>query len=425
LFAGPTGALFRVSADGGEPAAVTTLDASQKETSHRAPWFLPDGKRFLYFAQPSNTIFPASLDSKERKLLLRADSKTVYAPPGFLLFIRGNALMAQAFDADRAALAGDVFRVADNVSVSAGARSAFSVSDTGVLAYRTGSGFSVTQPVWFDRAGKVLGSVGEEGQYRQVALAPDGLKAALTRYDEGGAPSLWLLDLRRAVSARFTFDRADDPVWSLDSRSLVFYRNVGRFQLYRKPIDGGGEALIWEGIGLRYPDSFSPDGRLLTYHDGRTIGMVPLTGGAKMYPWLETPSSKDEPHFSPDGRWIAYNSNESGQIDVYVQAFPGPGQKVRVSTDGGGAPRWRADGRELFYLKPDGMLMAASVNVGTTFEAGIPKPLFQTPIADVQLGLDQYDVTADGQRFLVLQPTDRTNQTPITVVVNWTSGLTR
>ena len=424
LFTGPTGALFRVAATGGEPAPVTTLDALQTETSHSAPWFLPDGRRFLYRAQPSNAIFMGSLDSAERKELLRADSKALYAATGHLVFMRGSTLMAQMFDADRAEVSGDAFRVADNVGKSQlSALAAFSVSDTSVLVYWAGSE-SVSEPAWFGRAGKPVSSVGEEGRYTQITLAPDGTKAALSRTDEDGQTDTWLLDLARGISTRFTFESSVDPVWSSDGRSVAFARRGGPNRIYRKSVDGGDELLVWEGSEVRNPDSWSPDGRLIAYHGaGRTIGVVPLTGDAKEMVWLETPFTKDEPHFSPDGRWMAYQSNEAGQTDVYVQAFPGPGQKIRVSTSGGGAPRWRADGRELFYLAPTGMMMAVSMKPGQRLEAGVPEPLFQTPITNVTLGLDQYDVTGDGQRFLVLTPTGDARQTPITVVVNWTAGL--
>ena len=424
LFTGPTGGLYRVSAAGGEPEPVTTLDASQKETSHSAPWFLPDGRRFLYRAQPSNAIFLGSLDSAERTELLRADSKALYAATGHLLFMRGSTLMAQSFDADRAEVSGDAFRVADNVGVSLqSARAAFSASDTSVIVYWSGVD-DVNAPAWFDRTGKPLGSVGEEGRYRQAALAPDGAKVALTRVDASGQQDIWLLDLARRISTRFTFEGSNDPVWSPDSRSVAFTRTSNpQRMIYRQSVDGGDALLAWEGTEGRFTESWSPDGQLLVYGTVRTVGVIPLTGDTKERVWLDTPFSKDEPHFSPDGRWMAYQSNEAGQTDVYVEAFPGPGQKIRVSTSGGGAPRWRADGRELFYLTPTGMLMAVSMKPGLRLEAGVPQPLFQTPITNVVLNVDQYDVTGDGQRFLVLTPTSNARQTPITVVVNWTTGL--
>jgi Tol biopolymer transport system component len=422
LFTGPTGALFRVAATGGEPSPVTTLDASRKETSHRAPWFLPDGRRFLYLAQPSNIVFMGSLDSTERKELLRADSKAVYAGTGHLLFMRGSTLMAQPFDAERAEVVGDAFRVTDLPAARDLSRAAFSVSDTSVLVYWTGMD-NVSEPAWFDRAGRPLGSVGEEGRYAQVALAPDGTRAALERLDERGQRNTWLLDLARGISTRFTFESSLDAVWSPDGRSVAFARLGSPNRIYRKSVDGGDELLVWEGSEVRIPESWSPDGRLIAHLGSGRINVMPLTGDAKPMVWLDTPFAKDEPHFSPDARWMAYQSNEAGQTDVYVEAFPGPGQKIRISTSGGGAPRWRADGRELFYLTPTGMLMTVTLKPGPRLEAGVPEPLFQTPITNVALGIDQYDVTGDGQRFLVLAPTSNARQTPITVVVNWTAGL--
>jgi WD40 repeat protein len=402
---------------------VTTLDTAQKETFHRVPSFLPDGRRFLYRAQPSSAIFLASLDSTERRELLRADSKAVYANSGHLLFIRGSTLMAQPFDAERAEASGNAFRVADNVAVNLfNGRAAFSASDASVLAYWTGRG-NVSQPAWFDRAGKLLGSVGEEGRYLQLALSPDGSKVAMLRTDDDGQ-NMWLLDLTRGISTRFTFESTSDPIWSPDGRFVAYSRQGNPNRLYRRSVDGGEEVLVWEGSELCCIDSWSPDGKLIAYHlAARTIGVVPPTGNGKPMVWLDTPFNKDEPHFSPDGRWIAYQSNEAGQTDVYVGAFPGPGPKIRVSTSGGGAPRWRADGRELFYLTPTGMLMAVAIVPGSRLDAGVPQPLFQTPIRDVLPALDQYDVAGDGQRFLILAPTSTALQTPITVVVNWTAGL--
>jgi Tol biopolymer transport system component len=288
--------------------------------------------------------------------------------------------------------------------------------------YWTGLG-GVSEPAWFDRAGKPLGSVGEEGRYVQLALAPDGTKVALSRVPENGQQDTWLLDLARGISTRFTFERSGDPVWSPDGRSVAFVRIGNPNRIYRKSVDGGDELLVWEGSERRFPDSWSLDERLIAYHGNTTIGVVPLTGDAKSMVWLDTPFAKDEPHLSPDGRWVAYQSNEAGQTDVYAESFPGRGQKIRISTSGGGAPRWRADGQELFYLTPTGVLMAVAMKPGPRLEAGVPQLLFQTPITNVVLNIDQYDVTGNGQRFLVLTPTSNARQAPITVVVNWTAGL--
>ena len=432
LFAGTTGPVFRVSATGGDAVAVTTLDASQQEAFHRTPWFLPDGRRFLYLAQPSNTVFLASLDSPERKNLLQADSKALYSPTGHLVFMRGITLMAQPFDINRMETTGDPFRIADDVTTNAVGRSTFSVAETGVLAYRTGANLATTRPSWFDRSGKPLGTFGEEGLYRQMALAPDGSKIAGEKLDDRGAPQIWVVD-NRGISTRLTFERAVDPVWSPDSRQVAFVypgtgdfrAGTGDFRVVRKDVEGSEEALIWKGTDARYPESWSPDGTALMYISNPTIGALPVIPGTKPLVWLDTPFTKDEPRFSPDGRWMAYQSNESGQTDVFVQAFPGPGQKLRISTGGGGIPRWRADGRELFYMTQAGMLMAVTMTAGQRLEPGIPRPLFQTGLTNPGLTLDQYDVSSDGQRFLVLTPTQGVRQTPITVVVNWTGTLTR
>ena len=312
----------------GDPAPVTTLDASRNESSHQAPWFLPDGRRFLFLSKPGNVVFLASLDGPDRRELLRADSKVIYASTGHLLFIRGTTLMGQPFDANRGETTGEVFRVADNVGFSQQtARAAFSVSDTGVLVYWTGAN-SISTPTWFGRAGKALGSIGEAGRYTQVAVVPDRATAALSRIDDGQTDT-WLLDLARGISTRFTFERSVDPIWSPDSR-FVAYTRIGSPQgIYRRSVDGGEESLVWEGDELRFVDSWSGDGSLITYHGAGTIGVVPVRSDAKPLEWLDTAFVLDEPRLSPDGRWIAYQSSEAGQLDVYLAAFPGPGPKIR------------------------------------------------------------------------------------------------
>ena len=284
LFAGPTGPVFKVPATGGEPTPVTTLNASEQEAFHRLPWFLPDGRRFLYLAQPSNTIFQASLDSSERKSLLRADSKALYSPTGHLLFMRGITLMAQAFDVNRSETIGDPFRIADDVSTAGNGRSSFSVSETGALVYRTGANLVSAQPSWFDRSGKLLGTIGEEGLYRQVALAPDGRKIAVEKFDGRGSRDIWVLD-NRGISTRLTFEQALDPVWSMDSRQVAFgYPGTGTtdgFRVVRKTAEGNEEVLIWKGTEPRYPESWSPDATALMYVSNQIIGALPLTPGAK------------------------------------------------------------------------------------------------------------------------------------------------
>jgi Tol biopolymer transport system component len=427
IYGSNAGPLLRVSATGGQPVALTTLDRSRKETAHRHPYFLPDGRHFLYVAGPSNTVYVGELDAPEGKPLLTADSKAVYTAPGYLLFVRQGRLMAHAFDARTLEMAGQPFSVAGQVGYFAvTARAAFSVSDAGVLTIASGDAGELGRFVWFDRAGRSLETpIPEVGAYQSFDLSPDERQIAVGLTDD-----IWLLDVARGVLSRFTSDPGTegDPIWSPDGRRLVFAssRN-GPQNLFEKALSGGTETLLMASDQPTYPEDWSRDGRFIVYVSpmgGRGIWILPLSNDRKPFVFLEDPFMKDEPHFSPDGRWLAYYSNESGQAEVYVQPFPGPGERVRASTDGGSQPRWRKDGSELFYLALDGRLMAVAIKDGSAMELGVPKVLFQTPITAITRSVDQYAVTADGQRFVVLAPVGGgAPQSPITVALNWTAGL--
>ena len=425
IYGTDAGPLFRVPATGGQPVALTTLDSSQKETVHRRPQFLPDGSHFLYIARPSNTVFVGELDSAHSKPLLTADSKAMYTAPGYLLFVRQGTLMAQMFDANSLETTGQAFPVAAQVGFNpAVARAAFSVSDAGVLT-TAGVNVGAARFAWFDRTGKSLEMpIPEVGPYTNFDLSPDERQIAVQR-----AGDIWLLDVVRGVLSRLTSDPATegDPIWSPDSRRLVFtsFRN-GQTDLFEKTIAGGAETLLLASDEPKYPEDWSSDGRSIVYispQGGRRFWVLPMVDDGKPSVLIDTPFVKDEPHFSPDGQWLAYYSDESGRAEVYVQPFPGPGERVRVSTDGGSQPRWKKDGSELFYLSLDGKMMAATIKYGRTLQVDVPKILFQTPITVATPNIDQYDVTADGQRFVVLAPVEGDTQSPITVVLNWTAGL--
>ena len=427
IYGSSPGPLFRVSAMGGQPVALTTLDGSRKDTAHRRPYFLPDGRRFLYVAGPSNTVYVGELDAHDGKPLVRADSKAVYAPPGYLLFVRQGTLMAQAFDANTLETAGQPFSVAEQVGYNAdNARAAFSVSDTGVLTIASGDAGALGRFVWFDRSGRALETpTTEVAPYRNFDLSPDERQIAVQRTGD-----IWLLDVARGVLSRFTSDPGieGDPIWSPDGRRLVFGSNRnGQSDLFEKALSGETETLLLASDEPKYPEDWSRDGRFIVYVSltgGQDLWILPLPEDRKPFVFVENPFTKDEPHFSPDGRWLAYYSNESGRAEVYAQPFPGPGERVRVSTSGGSQPRWRKDGSELFYLDLDGRLMAVTLKAGSALELGVPKVLFQTPITAATPTIDQYAVTADGERFVVLAPVDGdAPQSPITVILNWTAGL--
>jgi Tol biopolymer transport system component len=327
----------------------------------------------------------------------------------------------------------------------------FSVSPSGVLAFRGGKTVLwLSRLNWFDRQGKQFGVVGEPERYSytDLALSPDGTRLAVARIDptvtgdEVGIWGIWLLDLIRGVSTRFTFDQVPNsaPVWSPDGNRVAFAAlrvGVGS-GIYQKATNGSGtEQELVHGTGeTKLPDDWSRDGRFLLYtqHDARThadLWVLPLAGdgtpSGPATPFANTEFSEEQGRFSPDGRWIAYASDESGRTEIYIQPFPAPangGSKTPISRDGGSEPRWRRDGKELFYFSSDGKLMAADVTEGRTFNASIPRILFQVPVAQIAHNavvsqVFGWDVAPDGKRFLI--DTATTSSQPVTVLLNWTA----
>ena len=428
--------LYRVSAAGGEPTPVTTLDKSRQETSHRWPYFLPDGRHFLYTvlgAPESRGIYVSSLDAKEnRRLLNVGNSDVAYAPPGYLLFRREATLMAQAFDADKLQLSGDPFPIAEQIGYNPSFQTFFSVSQTGVLAYSSG-GSGKTQLAWIDRGGKQIGLVGQPGTYLRPSLSPDEKRVAVDDVDSQGNSDIWLIELGRGNPSRFTFDPAIEwiPVWSPDGSRIVFASNrEGVLNLYQKPASGAGkEELLLKTDLAKAPTDWSTDGRFIVYGviDPKTkwdVWVLPLFGDQKPVPFLQTEFNERSGRFSPDGRWIAYASDESGTYQVYVQSFPTSGGKWQVSTNGGSFPAWRRDGKELFYVSEDKKIMAVEVKgEGATFERGAPKVLFDLRVRSFIDAQARFAVTADGQKFLVNNTIGETASAPIAVVLNWTADL--
>jgi Tol biopolymer transport system component/predicted Ser/Thr protein kinase len=450
IFGSPVGGLFRVPQAGGVATEFTILDATLGEIGHLRPWFLPDGRRFLYITRTAKVqdqaIYLATLDSKERKRLVGARQAAAYAPPaagsenGHLLFLREGTLMAQRLDAKRFDLAGEPFPVAEQVG-STLALGYFSVSANGVLAYRSGSSGGNSQLMWFDREGKPLGALGKIADYLGgVALAPDGKRVAVDELDQMGKSDIWMLDLARGVHTRFTFDgQSMRGTWSPDGTRLAFASL--RNNIYQKDSSGAGNEELLAKSGS--PEGWSRDGRYLLYSvfDAKTNSDLWVLGdpsgppeSRKPVPYLQTPFNERQGQFSPDGHWIAYVSDESGlnQYQIYVQSFPAGAGKFQVSTGAGGMqPRWRRDGKEIFYLAADGKLMAVGVQTAPTFEAVAPKALFDPQIARGRAPpwvFFRYDVTADGKRFLVNSVStapESSAPAPITVVVNWLAALKR
>jgi Tol biopolymer transport system component len=292
----------------------------------------------------------------------------------------------------------------------------------------------VSQLTWFDRVGKPFGVLGEPGYYNTVNLSQDGTHAAVSLRDASGNMDLWLVDVVRGIRMRFTFDVAEETqgIWSPDGTRIVFDSNrKGRRDLYQKAANGSGSEDVIDAIPIdKFPTAWSADGRFLLYNSssstprtGNDLWVVPLFGDRKPHAYLQTTFGEGRAQFAPDGRWIAYQSDESGRNEVYVSSFPGPGGKWQVSTSGGGSPRWRRDGKELFYVAPDNKMMAARVDRrGSAFEVGAVRALFNVRMRDQSLGIP-YDVTADGQRFLVNALLDKSAPSSITLVVNWPALL--
>ncbi|HEV8588252.1 MAG TPA: protein kinase [Pyrinomonadaceae bacterium] len=435
LFAIAGHGLQRVSASGGEPAQALALDSSRLEIEHDYPVFLPDGKHFLYYSwkgtRGASEIYVSSLQNDQRKLLLKNDSNIAYVVPGYLLFAREFTLMAQAFDASKLELSGEPFPVLENVAYSSNnSLSHFSVSENGTIVFWKGSDVG-RQLAWFDRSGKQIATVGPPGTYNDIMLSPDEKHAAMQKID-GGNSDIWIMDLVRGAPLRFTFSAAsdDNPSWSPDGNLLIHTStSEGKTTFFRKNSNGSGneERLYETTSGIDDGTDWSGDGKNLLFE---TIGektlsdvwVLPLDGTSNAHPLLQSEFSEFHPRCSPDGRWIAYASSESGRTEIYIQSFPPAGGKWQVSTTGGAQPRWRRDGKELYFMTPERTLMAVDVKLGATFEMGTPKPLFQTSVSSFE-SPNRYDVSADGQRFLVNSSINETSRTPIVVIVNWAAGL--
>ena len=438
FFVGGT-TIYRVAATGGEPTPVPGLNQSSPNALVRWPQFLPDGYHFLYLMttpqQTSSDVYVSSLDGKDTKRLLTAQSSAMYAASpagGFLLFARDGALLAQPFDANALTLSGQPVRIADHVRVNTNSRGFFSVSDNGVLAYDQFSEGDNRQLTWFDRAGKQLETFGEKGAFIMVRLSPDKKKAAISRRDPATAVyDLFVIDVARGATTRLTSGPSDvtDFVWSPDGNYIAWVSLRGQtYKLVRKLASGTGEEeVLLESNTPIGPTSWSPDGKYILYIDSapktrRDIWVLPLEGDRKPYSFFQSSVDDTLGVFSPDGHWVAYQSAESGNPEIYVQSFPASGGKWPVSNKGGNRPTWRSDGKELFYITPDGKLMAVEIRAGSSFEPGVPQVLFDIANARA-LSTVPYDVTSDGQRFLFISGQLDPNPSSITVVLNWTADL--
>ena len=438
-----TGPLFQVPEEGGMPSPVTTVDTQRREVNHRWPYFLPDGRHFLFFRYRTGLsrkpIWLGSLDSKDQKQILESASMVQFAPPDYLIYVRERVLMIQRIDLKHMEMKGGALPLAEDVQAEGEngvtGRAAFTVSASGVLAYHAGQP-SITQIFSYDRKGKTLGTFGPPGIYDEPSLSADGKFIALTNEVPGTGRNVWVFDLTRGTQSRLTFDPSEDdgtPLWTPDGTHIVFTSNrSGYSDIYWKPSNGGAkEELLYASATNKYADDISADGWYLLFENQYVGGqhiqlwVLPLSGERK--PWVYLQSDFDLAHaaFSPDGRWVTYVSPESGRSEAYVQSFPQPGVKFQISNGGADSPAWRRDGRELFYIGPGDKITAVGIEPGATLRPGIPQQLLHVPMTSHLLtaARTEFDVSADGQRILVNKLLEERTPRPITVLTDWTAEL--
>ncbi len=437
--------LLSVPAAGGTPEPASKLDLSKGENSHRWPWFLPDGKHFLYWSRTSRpgespVLYIGELGLLQGKLLTKSETMAQYAS-GHLLFLRGQTLMAQPFNAGRMELSGEPEPMAEQIAVNgASVRAMFSASETGTLVYQSGEASTGWNLVWWDREGKQMEAIAQSSRYIGPSLSPDGTRFAVTIFvGNQGIADIWVFDLARATRTRLTFSTGvttntnqGGATWTPDSKT-IFYSSVaqGVFQIYAKAADGSSsERLVLESAdATAYPRSVSPDGRYLVYQrrlnqneTGDHIWGLPLFGEGKPFPIVQDGFDERAPTVSPDGKWLAYQSNESGRGEIYITAFPGGGAKWQVASNGGTTPKWRRDGKELFFLDPLDNMVAVDVNTsGNAVKLGAPHALFQ--VVGIQRDFGPYDVSADGKKFLINSGNLKEGMEPLTLVQNWPAEL--
>jgi serine/threonine protein kinase/Tol biopolymer transport system component len=431
VFAATNGPLMRVSASGGEPAVVTRID-SPRQTSHRWPQFLSDGRHFLFYSQGTAEaagIYLASLDGGEPKRLLASNIAATYLSPDHILYMRQGSLVAQRLDITHGQLMGEPIVIADVVAVATGInRGGFSASANGRIAYRAIA--PNRQLAWFDRTGKPLGGAGDadSNDASSPELSPDSRRVLIHRTAQNNT-DIWIRDLVRNSLIRFTVNQAIHqlPLWSPDGTQIAYLSSqAGPGNLYAKPSNGvGQEKLLWATPNNKAPQDWSKDGRFLMYVEvdpksANDLWALDLME-RKPRAIANTPFDEKMGQFSPNGRWVAYATNESGRFEVVVQSFPDPSEKSQVSTNGGTAPRWSADSKELYFIAPDGHLMVARItSAGTTVESGSPQSLFPTRLtgSGIIQFKPEYAVSSDG-RFLINEPVEESGASTITLILNW------
>ena len=444
LVGATTGPLRRMPVNGGALVEMTHLDQSLKESSHRHPMMLPDGRHFLYLTagvQPGGSVFAGSLDDDSKTLILASDSNADYLG-GYLLFTRGGTLLAQRFDPAGLRVSGDPVAVARDIWFNPTVARASFAGANGTLVFRMAAPSAPTQLTWLDRSGREVEKVGEPADQANLELSPDGTRLVLSIFDPAKQTrDLWVQDLKRGVRTRFTFGPNEDlgASWSPDGQRLIFSSvRTDVLDLFSQAADGSGsEELVFESTDNKYPGSWSNDGQFLLFHTGNArsrtgndVWVLPMGQAQKPRVFLGGAFNETAGRFSPDGRWVSYQSAESGRAEVYVVPYPGPGGKWQVSADGGGSARWNPNGRELLYLSNSGTaIMSVTVDgTGTAFQAATPQKLFEARFRNENYrgygNGSVFVISPDGQRILAnLQTNAPTAPDAITVVTNWTSLL--
>ena len=435
--------IWQVSANGGTPQVLTTLDSGKNETSHRWPELLPGGNAVLFTVGPEGgwadaEIVVQRLDTGERRVLVQGGTYAHYLPAGHLVYLRQGTLMVVPFDLTRLEVTGNAVPVLEGISQNPGSGAPrLSFSSFGSVAYLPasfGESLDVATLVWVDRKGVIQPLEAPPRPYVFQRLSPDGRRVAVGV--TGARTNIWVYGILGESLTRLTFEGTNFmPVWAGGGSRIAFFsRRAGPTNLFWKASDGSGVAERLTTTGYtQLPSSWSPDGKLLAFTEldpdtGGDLWVLPLEGDRKPQPFLKTPFFEGGAMFSPDGRWLAYTSNESSRYEVYVQPFPATGAKWQVSSGGGQQPVWARNGRELFYLvNNQRKLMAAEISTQPAFSASNPRELFElqrvTGIAPP--GYAIYDVSPDGQRFLIVQESEQQQATPINVVLNWFEELKR
>ena len=424
--------LFSVPAAGGQVTPATRLDQSTQEVAHRWPQFLPDGRHFLFFVdsvRPDRVgTYLGSLDSPEKTQLI--DVPAVYAPDNYLVYIRDRGLAAQQFDVARARLVGAPTAVAGNAVSPTPSNGAVVSAADNLIAF--GVSRSTERLEWFSRSGQRMGNIDAPTALRNPAVSPDNRQLLAASNNDPEHKGLWIIELERGGLTRIANDGMR-PFWSPDGQRIAFTsdRSAGIADLYMRSTtarDGEEQALLRTGEN-KFICDWSPDGRDIVYGSinpgtKSDLWLLPLAGNRKPVPYLVTPNNELDAQISPDGHWLAYTSDESGSWQVYVQSFPIAGRKQVISTSGGIEPRWRRDGRELFYLATDRNLMSVPISTeADAIKSGRPQPLFRAPVPNLNVFINWYSVTGDGQRFVINTAAGKGVEEPITVLVNWSAGI--